>query len=135
MIAYSGIPAFITFSRRTPDLLKTLFAAKFLAPNIIYDPIISDKENPFLSILKHAKFLIITSDSVSMCSEAASTGHPLYIYTPEKFDSKKHKYFTQQLIDLGVARALTPHSPPLEEYTYTPLNEVLRVAKAARELL
>lgn len=134
MIAYSKSPALITFSRRTPELLKKLFVEKFPPPNIIYDPTISDKENPFLGILKYAKFLILTCDSVSMCSEAVSTGHPVYIYTPEGFDSKKHKYFTQQLIDLGIARAITTNSHMLEEYQYTPLNEVVKVAKAVQEL-
>ena len=135
MTASSASPAFITFSRRTPELLKKLFIEKFQSPNIIYDPTISDKENPFLEILKYSKLLIITCDSVSMCSEAASTGHPLYIYTPEGFTSKKHKYFIQQLIDLKIARPIAPNSPPFEEYQYTPLNEVVKVAKAVKDLL
>ena len=70
-----------------------------------------------------------------MCSEAASTGHPLYIYTPERFASKKHKYFTQQLIDLGIARAIGAKSPALQEYNYTALDEVSKVAKAVKELI
>lgn len=131
----SGLPAFITFSRRTPDIVKKLFAEKFLWPNIIYDPAISKEDNPYLEILKYAKFLVLTCDSVSMCSEAASTGHPLYIYTPESFASKKHKYFTQQLIDLGIARAIRSDVLPLQEYHYTPLYEVSKVAKAVQELL
>ena len=135
MVAYTKTPAYITFSRRTPDSVKKIFTEKFLAPNVIYDPTVSDKENPFLGILKYSKFLIITCDSVSMCSEAASTGHPLYIYTPEEFASKKHKYFTQQLIDLGIARALAVNTPPLEEYSYVPLNEVEKVTKMVKELL
>ena len=131
----SGIPAFITFSRRTPEMLKQLFIKKFSSPHVIYDPTTSKEDNPFLSILKYAKFLIITCDSVSMCSEAASTGHPLYIYTPERFASKKHKYFTQQLIDIAIARPITTHSYALEEYKYTPLNEVTKVAKLAMDLI
>jgi len=131
----SGIPSFITFSRRTPDVVKKIFAEKFPWPNIVYDPTISKDDNPYLEILRYSKFLILTCDSVSMCSEAASTGHPLYIYTPEGFTSKKHKYFTQQLIDLGIARAIISDVLPLQEYHYTPLNEVSKVAKAVKELL
>ena len=131
----SGIPAFITFSRRTPDVVKKIFAEKFQFPNVIHDPVISKEDNPYLGILKNAKFLILTCDSVSMCSEAASTGHPLYIYTPERFASKKHKYFTQQLIDLGIARAIGAKSPALQEYNYTALDEVSKVAKAVKELI
>jgi mitochondrial fission protein ELM1 len=135
MLTDTGAMAYITFSRRTPDNLKKIFTKKFLSPNLIYDPTISTKDNPFLGILKYSKFLIITSDSVSMCSEAASTGHPLYIYTPDGFTSKKHKYFVQQLIDLGIARPLTTKTPTLEEYSYIPLNEVAKVAKAVKALL
>lgn len=135
VIESSGIPVFITFSRRTPDVLKQLFTEKFPFPNIIYDPTISKEDNPYLSILKNAKFLILTCDSVSMCSEAASTGHPLYIYSPERFTSRKHKYFTQQLVDLGIARSIKVESPALQEYQYTPLSEVSKVAKAVKELM
>ena len=130
-----GIPAFITFSRRTPDILKKLFVHKFTSPHVIYDPTIKKEDNPYLSILKYAQFLILTCDSVSMCSEAASTGHPLYIYMPERFTSRKHKYFTQQLVDLGIAQTITKKSPPLQKYSYTPLLEVNKIAKAVKDLI
>lgn len=135
VLEYKNIPAFITFSRRTPEIIKNIFRSKFLSPNIIYDPDFSDSDNPFLGILKNANFLIITCDSVSMCSEAASTGRPLYIYTPQSFESRKHRYFVQQLIDLGIARAITLKDTFVEEYSYNPLNEVEKVVDEVRALL
>ena len=133
MVEHNAMPAFITFSRRTPEDVKKVFIEMFPSPNIIYDPTIADKENPYLEILKYSTFLIITCDSVSMCSEAASTGIPLYIYVPEQFHSQKHKYFTQQLVDLKVARILEDVIYRLEKYQYSPLNEVEKIAKIVKD--
>lgn len=137
IVAYSDLPLFITFSRRTPDVIKNLFREKFQGKHVIFDPSLENANpyNPYLGILQKAKYLVITGDSISMCSEAASSGKPLYIYIPENFTSKKHKYFTQQLIDLGIARSLTFDSASLEEYKYLPLNEVAKVSKAIKEMI
>ena len=132
---HGGIPLLITFSRRTPDVIKNLFKAKFQWPHMLYDPTISDADNPYLDILKNAKFLVLTCDSVSMCSEAASSGKPLYIYIPERFASKKHRYFTQQLVDLGIARIISTETASLEEYYYPHLNEIKKVAESVVKLL
>jgi mitochondrial fission protein ELM1 len=133
-ISYNGIPAFISFSRRTPQHVKDIFNKKFAWPNILYDPTIesNSENNPYIGILKLSKFLILTCDSVSMCSEAASTGKPIYIYCPPKFNSKKHKYLIQQLIDLNIARPLTSSTGIIEEYHYNALTEVTKVADYVR---
>ncbi len=131
-ISYNGgIPAFISFSRRTPKHVKDIFNKIFSWPNILYDPTTESNQanNPYIGILKFAKFLILTCDSVSMCSEAASTGKPVYIYCPPKFNSKKHKYLIQQLIDLNIARNLTASTGIIEEYEYTTLKEVSKIAE------
>jgi mitochondrial fission protein ELM1 len=126
----NGLPVFITFSRRTPDTMKKIFRETFEWPNVIYDPTINDgTENPYIDMLKHAKFLVLTCDSVSMCSEAASSGKPLYIYLPKKFKSAKHKYLLQQLIDLKIAHLFSKATGSMEEYHYPPLNEVDKVAE------
>ncbi len=136
-IAYNGIPAFISFSRRTPEHTKKIFRDMFVWPNIIYDPtdINASMENPYIAMLKFAKFLALTCDSVSMCSEVASTGKPMYVYCPPNFSSKKHKYFLQQLVDLNIAKQLGISTGIMEEYQYTPLNEVEKVVEYIREKL
>jgi uncharacterized protein len=130
-VSYNDIPAFITFSRRTPDHMKKLFEKSFKWPNIIYDPTVETKpeNNPYIGILKHAEFVIMTCDSVSMCSEVASSGKPAYIYSPNGFESKKHKYLLQQLIDLEIARPFSTTTGKLETYKYKPLDEISKVAK------
>lgn len=128
-----SMPLFISFSRRTPDNVKKLFRDVFHWPHIIYDPTDSTP-NPYPGILAKATFCITTADSISMCSEAAATGKPLYIFMPENFNLKKHKFFIQQLVDLEIVKRLDSLTNHLEDYKYEPLIEITKVAKLAREL-
>jgi mitochondrial fission protein ELM1 len=126
------LPLVITFSRRTPVHAKELIKAAF--PNsITYDPEEdSHKPNIYYNILKSAKFIICTADSISMCSEVASSGKPLYIYVPELLTlSDKHINFIEQLFSLKIARQLDDNIQ-IEQYSYTPLNEVARIAEIIR---
>ena len=123
-----SLPLFITFSRRTPPEVKLLIENEVLLPNIVIDPSKSNY-NPYPTLLGKAEYIITTSDSISMCSEAVGTGKPVYVFCPKNFGLKKHKFFLQQLVDLGLARVLDPSSSILKKYTYQPLNEIKRVAK------
>lgn len=125
------IPLFISFSRRTPSIIKQMIYANFQLPHTVYDPE-TNKPNPYLGLLSEAKYIISTADSISMCSEAAATGKPLYIYCPYNFKLKKHKFFIQQLVDLGIARRLDHSITSLHSYSYQPLYEVEKVAKIIR---
>ena len=122
------ISLFFSFSRRTPKFLKQLVKNNFLWPHIIYDPS-EGGYNPYFDMLKNADYIICTGDSISMCSEVASSGKPFYIYGPFNTELKKHKFFVQQLVDLGIARRLEENNYHLKEYTYTPLNEVGKIAR------
>ncbi len=117
---------FISFSRRTPADVKKYIKSKLNKEHVIYDPAI-DGNNPYPAFIALADYIIITADSISMCSEAAATGKPLYIYTPDGFTSKKHRYFAQQLIDLGYAKQLKKDTDFLKKYEYEPLNELENV--------
>lgn len=122
-----SLPLFVTFSRRTPVFFKNLVKKNLSWPNLVYDPE-DGSANPYPGIISYAHFIICTSDSISMCSEAAATGNPIYLYMPSNFHSSKHKYFIQQLVDLGVAKILDVTSNFLEKYSYKPLNETQKVA-------
>ena len=134
-VSYNDIPAFITFSRRTPDFMKKMFEKVFKWPNIIYDPTVETNpgNNPYIGILKFADYVVMTCDSVSMCSEVASSGKPAYIYCPNGFESKKHKYLLQQIIDLEIAKPFSPTTGKLENYKYKPLDEISKVAKHVKK--
>ena len=118
----------ITFSRRTNNSTKDLIRKSF-PQSIIYDPEKSPQNNIYYSILKSAKYVICTGESVSMCSEVASSGKPLYVYLPEYINkSAKITSFINQLLDKKIARILDNYSN-IEEYSYEPWNEVARIAK------
>ena len=95
------IKVFILFSRRTNKndflyLKKNLFNKNFIfiLPN--------SKKISYLNAISFAKAIIVTSDSVSMVTEACSTGKPTYIIDiPTK--SKKFNLFIKNLIDLKLA--------------------------------
>lgn len=123
---YHSLPVFISFSRRTPQEVKEIFKNKFSKPHMIYDPD-GDLPNPYPGIIGEGEYIIITADSISMCSEAASTGKPIYIFYPQNFKLKKHMFFVQQLIDIGVARILGDTTAFLEQYDYKPLYEIDKV--------
>lgn len=126
---HHAMPLFISFSRRTPQHLKTTLSNKFeLVPNIIYDPQ-HDRPNPYLGLLSCADYIITTADSVSICSEAGSSGKPLYIFSPANLKSFKHSIFIQKLVDLKIARKLDNSVNILENYLYSPLDEARRIAK------
>lgn len=127
---------FISFSRRTPDKAKDIIKNNLPPSTIIYDPTAeSTKPNPYFGMLAEADYIISTADSISMCSEAASTGKPLYIFCPNNFKSHKHLSFIQQLVDSKIARILNKYATNLEKYDYIPLNEVKKVAKIVKTRL
>jgi mitochondrial fission protein ELM1 len=61
------------------------------------------KANPYYALLEAADIIIITADSISMCSEACSTGKPVFIYQPENTNSSKHKKFIEGLFKQNYA--------------------------------
>lgn len=131
--ANHGMPVFISFSRRTPDEVKEVFRGTFEWPHIIYDPISSKETNPYYGMLASASFIITTADSISMCSEASASGKPLYIVYPKNAVMPKHRYLVQQLLDLEIARLLSPQVQVLESYEYVPLDETRKVAEYIKD--
>ena len=129
------IPFFISFSRRTPQAVKSIIKNNMPASTIIYDPNEDTGYNPYIAMLSKAKYIISTADSISMCSEAASSGKPLYIFCPPNFNSSKHKIFIKQLVKQKIARIFDEAVISLEEYNYKPLNEAERVAEIIKSLI
>lgn len=127
-----SLPLFITFSRRTPKQIKEIFKEFFLWPNVIYDPE-EDLPNPYPGIIGAAEYIVTTTDSISMCSEAASTGRPIYVFCPANFTLKKHRFFIQQLVDLNIVQRLDSSTSFLVKYNYAPLHEIDKVAEIVKK--
>jgi hypothetical protein len=125
----AGAALAITPSRRTPDAVIQLFRHAF-ADNprvLLWD---RASENPYRPILALADRLIVTSDSVSMISEALATPHPVEVFD---LGFARHVGFVQGLVDRRLMRRFEGDpSPPV---TTGPINATLEAAAAVRALL
>ncbi|OYQ21151.1 hypothetical protein CHR90_02880 [Elstera cyanobacteriorum] len=128
-LARAGVRLAITPSRRTPeDAILALRIA--LAPYRHYwwD---GTPPNPYLALLALSDHLLVTADSVSMLSEAASTGKPVHrIDVPG--DPGKFARFHARLEELGLVRRFDGTLPG---FVPPPFDETDRAAEAVATLL
>jgi mitochondrial fission protein ELM1 len=100
----------ITTSRRTSvgclTRIRKLCADK---PHTLY-AYGDSAPNPYPAMLGNADAIIVTGDSVAMCSESCATGKPVFIYIPHKAAPLKHRLFIQSLYDKGYAKPLKEFS-------------------------
>ena len=90
-------------------------------------------KNPYLGMLTLADTIMITNDSISMISEAAITGKPIYILKlPEQNQRKKIAGFIDEAIERKHVRYYEDSLAPFESST---LNEVARITPKLRSLL
>lgn len=81
-------------------------------------------ENPYLGLLACADAIVVTSDSVSMVSEAAATGVPVMVaQLPGR--SRRIGLFLRDLVDAGRIRTFNGR---LEDWDATPLDDTGAVA-------
>lgn len=125
-LAENGAGLMVTASRRTGDEnLQILQAWLKDTGAYVWD---GKGENPYEAFLADADHIIVTADSVSMASEAATTGKPVY-----RVDllggSKRFDAFHRHLEKLGVTK---PFDGTLDCWPYQPLNDAQKVADAIR---
>ncbi len=118
----SGGGLAISFSRRT-GVRNEAILRRYLegTPSIIWD---GAGENPYFGFLALADAIVVTSDSVSMISEACSTGKPVYIHELPK-GGRRHKSFCRNMIQGGYAR---PFSGTIGNWQNIPLHETRKAA-------
>ncbi len=112
----------ITASRRTGEENANLLRKELDGDNIYFWDGTGD--NPYRAILAYADVILVTADSTSMLSEAATTGKPVYII-PLEGGKKRIQSMHQNLIDHGAARFF---EGKLEHWTYEPLQDAHKVA-------
>ena len=84
--------------------------------------------NPYLGMLALARHIVVTEDSVSMISEAISTGTPVYVARMVG-GSRRLARFHASLREAGIVR---PFDGRLAEWHYQPVNETPRIAAEVR---
>ncbi len=118
----------VTTSRRTERVLEAVIVAGIPEPRFIHcwrD----GAENPYFALLALADAIVVTGDSMNMCSEACANGGPVYIFSPPGMVNAKHARLHQTLYAGGYARPLGGDSTP---WIHPPLNAALDVAREVR---
>ena len=82
-------------------------------------------DNPYLGMLAWADAIIVTADSVSMLSDAATTGKPVYKVDLEG-GSARFDRFHNHLTEKGILKTFTGS---LESWSYTPLHDSQKIAQ------
>lgn len=94
----------VTMSRRTgAQNEKIIRECLRSVPAYIWD---GTGDNPYFGLLAHADAIVVTADSVSMTSEACSTGKPVYVYDAG-LKSRRLKKFQNHLASRGITRFFT----------------------------
>lgn len=125
-VTEAGGSLMLTFSRRTPEAAKQAMTQRLAAlPGMIWD---GAGPNPYFAFLHFADHVLVTEDSANMAAEAASTGKPVHILpmVPLK-PAGKFARLHADLRDRGAAR---PFNGALETWSYDPLEETARAARA-----
>ncbi|HAJ90795.1 MAG TPA: hypothetical protein DCM27_07285 [Rhodospirillaceae bacterium] len=117
----------VTTSRRTgvenTELLKSALDTH---ENYFWD---GASSNPYMAMLATADFILVTADSTSMISEAATTGKPVYVI-PMAGLTKRQTQLIENLKSYGAVRNF---DGKLEHWTYPPLNDSAHIAAMIRE--
>lgn len=115
----------VTTSRRTGETqTNTLKSALKGTNSVIWD---GKTPNPYFAYLAWADYIIVTSDSASMISEAASTGKPTYIFEL-KGGAKRIDAFKRNIVNGGYAKILQSSEP--ESFKPKTLNDARIAAEA-----
>ena len=124
-----GATVMITTSRRTGSRLETTISEGIPEPRFFH-AWRDGGDNPYLAMLAAADAVVVTGDSMNMCTEACATGVPVYIFAPPGVASAKHARLHETLYTLGYARPLGGDPTP---WRHPPLNPALEVAAEIRK--
>jgi mitochondrial fission protein ELM1 len=127
----AGGSLLLTFSRRTPEAAKAVMTERLSAlPGWIWD---GTGDNPLFAMLDAADHVLVTEDSANMAAEAASTGKPVHILP--MIALKPAGKFARLHADLEAHGAARSFDGSLDGWTYAPLNETGRAARAVLEAM
>jgi mitochondrial fission protein ELM1 len=128
-LAKKGFSVMVTASRRTGTENEALLKAALDLPNCFFWD--GAGENPYFALLGLADVILPTADSISMVSEAASTGKPVQVIPLTGGDSK-FRAFHAMMEQGGITR---PFTGKIESWTYRPLTDTAEAAALVKPLL
>ena len=133
--ALGGGSFLVTTSRRTGEQQEKIIRDALPDPKFFYGWGNKEIENPYFGFLALADHIIVTGDSVSMCSEACAAGVPVYIYAPPGTVGKKHALLHRELYEKGYAVELAENPVPVATGEPKRLNAAWDVAARIKEMI
>ena len=119
-----GYQIIVIPSLRTPKSIIDLAIEEFKEDGYVLS--IVDKQ-AYLSALAIGTSIIVTCDSTSMISEAATSGKPIFIaHMKPKKNNYRFKKFFLLFKEMGIIRDL---GSKVENWDYSKFNEAERIAK------
>ncbi len=122
-LAHDGYGLMVTVSRRTGAENEKILRDTLTDKNIYFWD--DTGENPYAGMLAWADVILVTEDSVSMTSEAVSTGKAVYIIKMEG-NSDRLDRFHETLQKSGITRIF---EGKIEQWQYEPPRDTEKVAK------
>ena len=132
MALLAGGSLLVTTSRRTGDAADMLIDAVSTPAHVHRWKDGVEEDNPYHGYLALADGVIVTGDSVSMCSEACAGTGPVHIFAPPALITPKHALLHAGLYEQGYAR---PLADTFETWSHPPLNPAREVAVEIRKRL
>ena len=128
LVKKNNLQGIVVPSIRKPKDIISLSKNKLGSNSLIIDKV--DKK-AYLSALSLAKYIAITCDSISMISEAALTGKPIYVADiPTKKNDYRIKKFKELFTQLNIIKKLNNE---LETWHYEILDETSRIANVIKK--
>jgi uncharacterized protein len=125
----SGGSLAVTTSRRTGEENENILRERLKSvPLFFWDGL---EENPYLGLLALADAIVVTSDSVSMVSEACATEKPVHVFDMGVGVPKLCR-FHKALRDDGITR---PFAGRIEQWSYNAPNDTEKIATVVRDRL
>jgi uncharacterized protein len=123
-----GFRAIIIPSIRTPKRIIKIAQEYFDDKELVITDV--DK-HAYMSALAMAKYIVVTCDSISMISEVAVTGKPIYVaQMPAIKNDQRFKIFFNLFESLNIIKSL---DDSVQNWTYIKLNETNRVAEKLKD--
>ena len=121
----------ITSSRRTGAAAEKIIMEKLKGIPMYTYMWGEKKENPIMGFYACPERIVVTADSVSMCSEACGCHVPVLLFQGKNWLSNKHLRFARSLIEQGYARDI--HAADALEFM--PREALNSAAQIAAEIL
>lgn len=128
-LARKGFGLMVTASRRTGTENQKILQKALTHENVYFWN--GAGANPYFGLLAWADFILVTADSVSMISEAATTGKPVYMI-PLDGGAQRLNAFHDNLLQQGIIRRFDGKLTP---YDYKPLDDAGLIAAEIKKRL